>query len=174
MSKRQKEKAAARKAIRKAAPPKAELNLLRMPASKVRLVVDLVRGKKVEEALNILTFTPKSAAKPLAKLLRSAVANADAKGGYDIDQLIVADAQVGEAPQMKRFRPRAMGRANRILKRTCHVVFQLDRQGAKKAAAKKPVKEAAPAAEATKAPAKKAGAKSTKKAAGVDKKAAKA
>jgi len=118
-------KTQARREAKKAAPPRAELRLLRMPASKVRLVVDLVRGKPVEEALNILTFTAKGASKPLAKLLRSAVANADAKG-KNIDELIVADAQVGEAPQMKRFRPRAMGRANRILKRTCHVTFVLD------------------------------------------------
>src|SRR6187431_475923 len=109
MSKRQRAKTAVRRAKKQAALPHAVLRLLRMPASKVRLVVDLVRGKPVEEALNILTCTPKGASKPLAKLLRSAVANADAKGGYDIDDLIVADAQVGEAPQMKRFRPRAMG-----------------------------------------------------------------
>ena len=127
MSKRQKLKTQARREAKKAAPPRAELRLLRMPASKVRLVVDLIRGKPVEEALNILTFTPLGASRALAKLLRSAVANADAKG-RNIDELIVADAQVGEAPQMKRFRPRAMGRANRILKRTCHVTFVLDKK----------------------------------------------
>ena len=157
MSKRQKLKTQARREAKKAAPPRAELRLLRMPASKVRLVVDLVRGKPVEEALNILTFTAKGASRPLAKLLRSAVANADAKGGYDIDELIVADAQVGEAPQMKRFRPRAMGRANRILKRSCHVTFVLDRKAAKKVKAPKVVKEpkgpgAPKAAAAPKAP----------------------
>ena len=133
MSKRQKLKTQARREAKKAAPPRAELRLLRMPASKVRLVVDLIRGKPVEEALNILTFTPKGASRPLAKLLRSAVANADAKG-RNIDELIVADAQVGEAPQMKRFRPRAMGRANRILKRTCHITFVLDSAKPKKKA----------------------------------------
>jgi len=125
MSRREREKAAVRRAKKKAALPRAELRLLRMPASKVRLVVDLVRGKPVEEALNILNFTPKYASKPLAKLLRSAVANADQKGGYDVDQLVLKTAQVGEAPQLKRFRPRAMGRANRILKRSCHVTFEL-------------------------------------------------
>jgi len=125
MSTRQREKAAVRREKKKAALPYAKLRLLRMPASKVRLVVDLVRGKPVEQALNILNFTNKSAAKPLAKLLRSAVANADQKGGYDVDSLIVKSAQVGEAPQMKRFRPRAQGRANRILKRSCHVTFEL-------------------------------------------------
>src|SRR5262245_43848283 len=101
MSKRQKLKTQVSREKKKAAPPRAELKLLRMPASKVRLVVDLIRGKPVEEALNILTFTPKRASAPLAKLLRSAVANADAKGGYDIDDLVVANAQVGEAAQMK-------------------------------------------------------------------------
>jgi len=125
MSKRQREKYAARKLAAKAALPHAQLNLLRMPASKVRLVVDLIRGKPVEQALNIITFTPKYASLHLAKLLRSAVANADQKGGYDVDRLIVKDAQVGEAPQMKRFRPRAMGRAGKILKRSCHITLQL-------------------------------------------------
>ena len=125
MSKRQREKSIRRKQAAKEALPHAELNLLRMPASKVRLVVDLVRGKPVEQALNIITFTPKYASLHLAKLLRSAVANADQKGGYDVDHLIVKDAQVGEAPQMKRFRPRAMGRAGKILKRSCHIRFEL-------------------------------------------------
>jgi large subunit ribosomal protein L22 len=125
MSTRQRKKAETRKKAAKAALPHAELNLLRMPASKVRLVVDLVRGKPVEEALNIITFTPKYASAHLAKLLRSAVANADQKGGYDVDRLIVKDAQVGEGPMMKRFRPRAMGRAGQIFKRSCHVRFQL-------------------------------------------------
>ena len=128
MSTRQKLKTQVRREARKAAPPRAELKLLRMAASKVRLVVDLIRNKPVEEALNILNFTPKASARPLAKLLRSAVANADAKGGYDIDELVVAHASVGEGTQMKRFRPRAMGRANRILKRTCHVTFVLDKK----------------------------------------------
>jgi len=157
MSTRQKEKAIARRAKAKAAAPFAKLNLLRMPASKVRLVVDLIRNKPVEEALNILTFTPKSAARSLAKLLRSAVANADAKG-YDVDQLIVSNAQVGEAPQMKRFRPRAMGRANRILKRTCHITLELNTKAKLKElklAAKAPKAPTAPvekAPEAVKAP----------------------
>lgn len=125
MSKRQAEKAKRIREENKAALPSAKLSLLRMPASKVRLVVDLVRGKKVEEALNILTFTPKYASRPLAKLLRSAVANADQKGGYDVDSLIIKTAQVGEGAQLKRFRPRAMGRANGIIRRTCHVTFEL-------------------------------------------------
>jgi len=129
MSKRQAQKAKDRRERKKAALPKAELKLLRMAASKVRLVVDLVRGKPVEEALNILNFTPKYSARPLAKLLRSAVANAETKGGYDVDTLIVKTAMVDEGPQMKRFRPRAMGRSNRILKRTCHVRFELGTAG---------------------------------------------
>ena len=129
MSKRQAEKAKRIREANKAALPSAKLSLLRMPASKVRLVVDLVRGKPVEEALNILTFTPKYASRPLAKLLRSAVANADQKGGYDVDTLIIKDAQVGEGSQLKRFRPRAMGRANGIIRRTCHVTFQLGTAG---------------------------------------------
>jgi len=122
---RHKVKTKARREAAKAANPRAELKLYRSPASKVRLVVDLVRGKPVEEALNILNFTAKGAAKPLAKLLRAAVANADEKGGYDVDQLKVVKAYVDEAAQMKRFRPRAQGRAGKILKRSCHVTFEL-------------------------------------------------
>jgi large subunit ribosomal protein L22 len=153
MSKRQKEKAAVRRAKAKAAAPRAELKLLRMAASKVRLVTDLIRNKPVEEALNILTFTPKSAARPVAKLLRSAVANADAKG-FDVDALVISQALVGEATQMKRFRPRAMGRANRILKRSCHVTLELNTREAIKALAAKPPKAERAPATASAAPAK--------------------
>jgi len=104
---------------------RAELKYLRGSAKKVRLVVDLIRGKKVEEALNILRFTQKYSAKPLAKLLRSVVASASQKGNVDIDQLYLSRALVNDGPMMKRFRPRAMGRANQILKRSCHIVFEV-------------------------------------------------
>jgi large subunit ribosomal protein L22 len=96
-----------------------------MSPRKVRLVVDLIRGKRVEEALNLLTFSQKAAARPLVKLLRSAVANADDRGGHDLDKLVVKTAFVDEGPTWRRWLPRAMGRATRIRKRTSHVTLIL-------------------------------------------------
>ena len=125
MSTRQREKTNARRAVAKEMGPHATLRRLRMSASKVRLVTNVIRGKKVEDALNILSFSPKAAAKPLAKVLKSAVANADLKGGYDLDKLIVATATVDEGPTWRRWLPRAMGRATRIRKRTSHVTLIL-------------------------------------------------
>ncbi len=125
MSTRQREKATARRAARQAQGPTAKLRWLRISARKVRLVVDLIRGRPVEEALNVLTFCHKAAARPVAKLLRSAVANADDRGGYDIDRLVVQTAHVDEGPTWRRWLPRAMGRATRIRKRTSHVTLIL-------------------------------------------------
>ena len=125
MSTRQREKAAARQEARKAQGPMAKLRWLRMSPRKVRLVVDLIRGRPVEEALNVLTFSPKSAAKPVNKLLRSAVANADSRGGYNLDRLVVETAVVDEGPTWRRWLPRAMGRATRIRKRTSHITLIL-------------------------------------------------
>lgn len=105
---------------------KASLRGLRVAPRKVRLVADLLRGKHVEEALNILLFTEKKSAKPLEKLLRSAVANADQQGNVDVDNLYVGTINVDSGPTMKRFRPRAMGRAAPILKRTSHVTIGLE------------------------------------------------
>jgi large subunit ribosomal protein L22 len=105
--------------------PQATVRFLRMTPRKLRLVVDMIRGKPVEEALNILTFSPKAAARPLAKLLKSAVANADTKGGVDLDKLVVATAYVNEGATWRRWLPRAMGRATRIRKRTSHVTLVL-------------------------------------------------
>lgn len=93
---------------------------------KVRLVVDLVRGKKVEDALEILRFTKKSCAKDLEKLLRSAVANAEnAEAGADIDELVVSKIWVDEGPREKRVQPAPMGRAYQIIKRQSHVTVML-------------------------------------------------
>ena len=125
MAKRQRLKAEVRRAKRKAMGPSAKLRWLRMSPRKVRLVVDLIRGKHVEEALNVLTFSDKAAAEPVAKLLRSAVANADGKDEYDIDKLFVETAYVDEGPTWRRWLPRAMGRATRIRKRTSHVTLVL-------------------------------------------------
>ncbi len=121
-------KAPARKA-KKAAPvagPHASLRFLRIAPRKVRLVANEVRGQKVGEALAMLKFTPQSAAEPLAKLLRSAVANAEQKGGrVDVDALFVKTLTVDQGPKMRRFMARAMGRAYRVEKKTSHVYVEL-------------------------------------------------
>ena len=125
MSTRQREKATRRREARKAMGPQATLRWLRMSPRKVRLVIDTIRGTGVEEALNILTFSPKAASSPVAKLLRSAVANADNLEKYDLDKLFVETAFVDEGPTWRRWRPRAMGRATRVRKRTSHVTLIL-------------------------------------------------
>jgi large subunit ribosomal protein L22 len=111
----------------KATPgPHASLSFLRVAPRKVRLVADHVRGMPVGDALAMLKYTPQAAAKPLAKLLRSAVANAEQKGGHvDVDALYVKTLTVDGGPKMRRFMPRAMGRAYRIEKRTSHVYVEL-------------------------------------------------
>ncbi|HEX9243356.1 MAG TPA: 50S ribosomal protein L22 [Anaeromyxobacter sp.] len=117
------------KAARKAKPvagPHATLHYLRIAPRKVRLVADHVRGQKVGDALALLKFTPQAAAAPLAKLLRSAVANAEQKGGHvDVDALFVKTLMVDQGPKMRRFMPRAMGRAYRVEKKTSHVYVEL-------------------------------------------------
>jgi large subunit ribosomal protein L22 len=92
----------------------------------VRIVADEVRGRKVGDALAILKYVPQAAAAPLAKLLRSAVANAEQKGGrVDVDALFVKTLTVDHGPKMRRFMPRAMGRAYRVEKKTSHVYVEL-------------------------------------------------
>jgi large subunit ribosomal protein L22 len=125
MSTKQREKTAARREKRQAMGPQATLKHLRMTPRKLRLVIDTIRGKPIEEAINILSFSPKTAARPLAKLLKSAIANADNKGGVDLDKLFIKSAIVNEGPTWRRWLPRAMGRATRIRKRTSHVTFVL-------------------------------------------------
>jgi large subunit ribosomal protein L22 len=104
-----------------------------MSARKVRLVVDLIRGRNVNEAYTILKFSKKAATLPIEKTLRSAVANAqqkaDADGAYvDVDELVVREAFVDEGTTMKRFSPRAMGRATPIMKRSSHITIIVDRK----------------------------------------------
>jgi large subunit ribosomal protein L22 len=104
----------------------ATLRYLKASPQKVRLVADLVRGKKVEEALNILRFTRKAVAKDLEKLLRSAVANAENKeAGADVDDLVVSKIYVNEGPREKRVQPAPMGRAYQIQKRKAHVTVHV-------------------------------------------------
>jgi large subunit ribosomal protein L22 len=98
---------------------------LRVSPYKVRLVADLVRGKKVDEALTILKFLPKKGGRLINKTLRSAVANAENTQTIDVDTLFIKTIMVDEGPRLKRFRPRAMGRATRIIKRTSHITMVL-------------------------------------------------
>ena len=93
----------------------------RMSAQKARLVADLVRGKPVGNALNILTFTPRKSAEVIRKVLESAIANAEHNEGADIDELKVKRIYVDEGSSLKRFTARAKGRGNRIHKPTCHI-----------------------------------------------------
>jgi len=95
-------------------------------AQKVRLVADLVRGLPVSDALSTLEYTPKAGSRYVGKLLSSAVANAGAREGVDVDTLFVKTICVDEGPTMKRFRARSMGRGSRILKRSCHITVVLD------------------------------------------------
>ncbi len=125
MATREREKAAARAKAREELGPNAQLRYLRMAPRKVRLVIDLIREKPVEEALNILSFSRKAAALPLAKLVKSAVANADNKGNVNLDKLYVKTAHVDEGPTWRRWLARAHGRATRIRKRTSHVTVVL-------------------------------------------------
>jgi len=94
---------------------------VRLSCDKGRLVADMVRGKKVDHALNILTFTPKKAAGIIKKALESAIANAEHNDGADIDELKVTSIYVEQGATLKRFSARAKGRGNRISKPTCHI-----------------------------------------------------
>jgi large subunit ribosomal protein L22 len=104
---------------------RAQAKWTRMSARKARLVLDHIRGRTVPEARTILAFTSRAAATEIEKVLRSAVANAEANHGLDGDELVVEAAYADEGPTLKRGRPRARGRYNRIRKRTCHVTLVL-------------------------------------------------
>lgn len=109
---------------------KATLRFLRVSARKTRLVADLVRGKGVDEAIFMLSVTRRAASEPISKLIASARANAEqADDTLELDQLYVKEIFVNEGPTLKRFRPRAMGRATRINKRTSHVTCVLGVKG---------------------------------------------
>ncbi len=103
----------------------ARLKGARISAQKARLVADQVRGMPVEEALSLLEFSPKKAAHIVKKVLDSAIANAENNEGADIDELKVSSIFVDEGMTMKRLRPRAKGRADRILKRSCHITVKV-------------------------------------------------
>jgi large subunit ribosomal protein L22 len=105
---------------------RAAARFVRISPQKVRLVMDEVRGKKVEEALNMLAFAPQKGARILKKLLDSAVANAEQNADVDVDNLFIKRVYADEGPTLKRFRPRAQGRAARIRKRSSHLTVVLD------------------------------------------------
>jgi large subunit ribosomal protein L22 len=106
----------------------ARLKFLRVAPRKTRLVVDQIRGQDVSKALHLLEFSPRDVARPVKTLLSSAYANAEVEG-LDVDDLYVAEAWVDGGPILKRFMPRAMGRASRIYKRTSHVTLVLRERG---------------------------------------------
>jgi ribosomal protein L22 len=131
---------------------RAQAKWVRTSARKARLVLDHIRGRSVPEARTILAFTTRAAATDIEKVLRSAVANAEANHGLDGDELVVESAFADEGPTLKRWKPRARGRVNRIRKRTCHVTLVLaevpeenTRRRPRKQAAETPA--SAPAAE---------------------------
>jgi large subunit ribosomal protein L22 len=103
----------------------AKLSTARLSAQKARLVADQIRGKGVEEALELLTYSPKKGAAIIKKVLNSAIANAEHNEGVDIDELKVSSIYVDEAMTMKRIQPRAKGRADRVLKRSCHITVKV-------------------------------------------------
>ena len=99
----------------------AKLRGARLSAQKARLVADQVRGRQGEDALNLLTYSSKKGADVIRKLLNSAIANAEHNEGADVDELKISEIYVDEGMTMKRIMPRAKGRADRILKRSCHI-----------------------------------------------------
>ena len=103
----------------------AKLSGARISAQQARLVADQIRGKKVGEALNLLAFSNKKAAEFIKKVLESAVANAEHNEGADVDDLKVATVFVNEGRSLKRIMPRAKGRADRIVKRSCHITVKV-------------------------------------------------
>ncbi len=107
----------------------AKLKNTRISAQKVRLVADQIRGLPVDNAINLLTFSNKKAAKIIKKVLESAIANAEHNDAADVDELVVSEIMVDEGPTMKRWRPRARGRANKILKRMSHVTVAVAESG---------------------------------------------
>jgi large subunit ribosomal protein L22 len=153
----------------------AKARFVQVSPRKARRVIDLVRGRSVADALEILRWAPQAASEPVAKVIASAAANAQNNNGLDPATLVVATVYADEGPTAKRIRPRAQGRAFRIRRRTSHITVVVESRPAKdqrsakstrarraeasKAAAKAPEKKAPTPSEATKAPAEKAPAK---------------
>ncbi len=145
----------------------ARAKYIRMAPRKSRLVIDMIRGKKAVEAAVILQFSTREASKAILKVLKSAIANAGQKGASSPDDLVITQAYVDEGPTLKRFRPRAQGRASRINKRTSHITIVLTETEKPKTNDKKDAAETKTAK--TKPEAKKKPAAPTKKAVGAKK-----
>jgi large subunit ribosomal protein L22 len=129
---------------------RAQARYVRCSARKARLVLEHIRGKQAAEAKAILAFATRAAAKDAGKVLASAIANAENNNGYDVDDLVVVAAFADEGPTLKRWRPRARGRVNRIRKRTCHITIQLalaEPGEIKRPARRRPAPQAQPAPE---------------------------
>ena len=131
---------------------RAQARWVRTSARKARVVLEHIRGRSVPEARTILAFTSRAAATDIEKVLRSAVANAEANHGLDGDGLVVEAAYADEGPTLKRWKPRARGRVNRIRKRTCHVTLVLAEvpEQSTRRRPRKQAAEATPAAEESK------------------------
>ena len=106
--------------------PSAKLSYARISVQKACYVLDVIRGKDVQTALGILTYNPRYASSVIKKLLESAIANAENNNNMDVSKLYIAECYAGSAPTMKRIKPRAQGRAYRILKRNSHITIVLD------------------------------------------------
>ncbi len=106
---------------------KAHARMVRMSASKARVVLNLIRGKQVNQAMEILSFSERLASEVIGKCLASAVANAEHNDGLDADELFISACFADQGPTLKRFRPRARGRAGRIHKQTCHITIEVSR-----------------------------------------------
>lgn len=106
--------------------PRAIAKYVGIPATKAKIVLDQIKGKDVKTATALLSYSPRVAAEIIGKVLKSAVANAENNLGMDIDKLFVEEVVAGQAPTAKRIRPRAQGRAYRILKRSCHITVILN------------------------------------------------
>ncbi|GAA4922281.1 50S ribosomal protein L22 [Actinoplanes utahensis] len=120
---------------------------VRISPSKARRVINLVRGLPAKEALIVLQFAPQSASEQVYKVVASAIANAENNERLDPDTLLISEAFVDEGPTLKRFRPRAQGRAYRIRKRTCHITIAVEAVQTARPAKKAAAKKAAPQAE---------------------------
>jgi large subunit ribosomal protein L22 len=128
---------------------RAQAKWVRTSARKARVVLEHIRGRSVPEARTILAFTQRAAATDIEKVLRSAVANAEANLGLDGDDLLVEAAYADEGPTLKRWKPRARGRVNRIRKRTCHVTLVLVERPEEQSPRRRRRTQAKPAAETT-------------------------
>ena len=106
--------------------PSAKLSYARVSVQKACFVLDAIRGKDVETAIGILTYNPRYASSVILKLLNSAIANAENNNNMDVSKLYIAECYTNSAPTMKRIKPRAQGRAYRILKRNSHITIVLD------------------------------------------------